>query len=132
LTQKVNEICNTKFAIPSIDLIIIPTTHSSVYENVIRAAVPRNVTPENIFVSKYNLSNTDLNFLNKLDRIRLVPQSTSLLSSIFVALSRSKADNIVLIDGHVKVLQTILRKILAALLEKPQAVYYCGCKRICK
>jgi len=120
---QVAKICNKEYAIPSVDVIVIPNQYSSVYENVIRTLIPRNIKPHNVFVSEYLMIPNDKKLLSKIDDVRLIPHGKDYAASLQIALSRCTSDLVMLLDGHVRIFKLFIEKIIAAHFDNPDSVF---------
>ena len=109
--------------IPTVDVVVVPVVESPCYETVVRAIVPRNVKPDSLTVSMYNMSSDDYSLLRKLDNVRIMFGQKSHFSSFSAIASRTKSDLIILIDGHIKVPALYIEKSISAYLDNKNAIY---------
>ena len=128
VVPQLEKVCGESYKIPSVDFIIVPNNLSSVYDNVVRTLIPRNVRPNNVLVSQYNLLQQDKELIAKLEHARLVPQGIDYMSSLQLALSRCTSDLVVIMDGHVRLYKFFVEKIIAAYFDKKNCVYCCAAK----
>lgn len=126
--SQLEKICGNKYKTPSIDVVIISHKESSIYENVIRAIVPRNIKPNNVFVSEYNLIPQDKDLLEKLYEVRLIGKSIDYITSLHFAVSRCTSDIVILLDGNVRLYKLFIEKVIAAYFADPNCVYCCAAK----
>jgi hypothetical protein len=114
---------DNKFEIPKTSLIVMPNANSSIYDSVLRAIIPRKISPNETFVSEYNLSEVDKRLLLKIDGVRIVPAGNNYINSLLNAFRRSSGQLIIILDGHVKCPKLYLEKSIAAYIEHPKSVF---------
>ena len=122
--NKVSNLDNSSnFKIPKVSVIIIPNENEGTYDTVLKALVPRNTSPDEIFVSEYKLKEEDKKLLSRLDKVRIVPGADSYIESLKTIFKRTRGDLIIVLDGHVKVPSLYIEKSIASYLEYPNSVF---------
>ncbi len=114
---------NKEIEVPKVSIVVMPNKYSSVYDSLLRAIIPRKITPDEVVVSDFMLSDIDRKLISNIEGVKIVPGGSSYLESIKKAFRKTSNGLIIFIDGHVKVPKLYIEKVIAAYLEYPNTVF---------
>jgi hypothetical protein len=124
LIPKAKEFAGLRISeVPKVSVIIIPNEYGTTYDSLLRVFIPRRVAPDEIIVSEYKLSESDKNFISKIDGIKIIAGGSSYMESLRKAFKRGSGQVIIVIDGHVKAPKNYIENSIAAFTEHPNTVF---------
>lgn len=119
----VNKIEPNKNVSPKVSVIVIPTEDQSSYDTVLRSLIPRKIAPNELFVSNYNLKESDRNLLSRVEGVRIIPGAGTYMESLSIAFRKTSGNIVIVIDGHIRVPKLYIEKSIAAYLEYKDTVF---------